>query len=166
MGEHYGPKVIALWVDGGYNLNSFGDTPWEELTAAAKAGHPQRLLCYNPGIEQHHLYTPYQDYWAGEVCRPNFIPRGELTPAGLPWYAFLSWHGDSRKPHCGHWVMDAENRELDWQPPPAQSAADFLRGFQAVGGTVTFNLFCYQDGSVYPSDLEVMRGVKALVHGC
>lgn len=165
MGERYGRKVIALWIDGGYELNAFGCAPWERLTAAAKAGHPGRLVCYNPGIEQFHLYTPLQDYWAGEVCRLNYIPRGELTPSGLPWHAFLSWHGDSTKPHCGFWVMNAENREKSWISPPAESVVSFLRGFHNVGGTVAFNVFCYQDGRVCRPDFETMQGVKALVRG-
>jgi len=162
IGEHYGPKISAFWFDGGYELDSFEHTPWEDLTAAAKAGHPDRLICYNPGIEKHFLYTPDQDFWAGEVCRVNFIPRGELTPSGLPWYAFLSWHGDSRKPNCGHWVMNRENCEHPWRPPSPETAVNFLRGFQNVGGTVTFNVFCYQDGSIYPPDFELMKGVRRL----
>ena len=165
MGERYGPKITAFWFDGGYELEALGDTPWERLTAAAKAGHPDRLICYNPGIEQHHLYTPLQDYWAGEVCRLNYIPRGDLTPAGLPWYAFVSWHGDSQRPTCGYWVMNRENRELTWHSPPAESAVALLRAFQRVHGTVTFNVLCYQDGSVYAPDLQVMKRVRYLVRG-
>jgi hypothetical protein len=165
MGKHYGPKVAALWVDGGWELDSLANTPWADLTAAAKAGHPQRLVSYSPGIEKHTLFTPYQDYWAGELCRLNFIPRGDLTPSGLPWHAFVSWHGDSRNRIIGYWMMSAANRALDWQPPSPESAAGFFRGFQRVGGAVTFNLFCYQDGSVYPPDLETMKGLKSLVRG-
>ena len=41
----------------------------------------------------------------------------------------------------------------------------YERGFQRVGGTVTFNLFCYQEGSVFPSDLKAMKGVRAIVRG-
>jgi len=163
MGEHYGEKVIAWWIDGGYELDSFDDTPWASLTAAAKAGNPGRLVCYNPGIERHHLYTPLQDYWAGEVCRLNYIPRGPVTSAGLPWHAFVSWHGDSRKPTCGAWVMGEPNRAVDWWAPHADSAVAFLRGFQRVGGAVTFNVLCYQDGSAFAPDLEVMREVKERV---
>jgi len=167
MGAHYGPKMCALWVDGGYELEKIGAgrTPWAELTRAAKAGFADRLVCYNPGIERHQLYTEHQDFWAGEVCRLNYIPRGPLTPAGLPWYAFVSWHGDSRKPTCGAWVMNADNRDVPWVSPPAESVVMFLRGFQRVGGTVTFNLFIYQDGTIYPSDLEVMRRVRGLTDG-
>jgi hypothetical protein len=61
--------------------------------------------------------------------------------------------------------MSAANRALDWQPPSPESAAGFFRGFQRVSGAVTFNLFCYQDGSVYPPDLETMKGLKSLVRG-
>ena len=162
MGERYGPRIAAWWFDGGYHLDELPDTPWPRLTAAAKAGHPGRLVCYNPGIERHTLYTQCQDYWAGEVCRLNYIPRGKLTPSGLPWYAFVSWHGDSRKGGCGAWVMGEENRALDWDKPSAQSVATFVRRFQAVGGTATFNVFCYQDGSALETDLATLREVKRL----
>lgn len=165
MGQHYGDKIMGLWVDGGYELDERKDAPWEKLTAAAKAGNPDRLICYNPGIERHHAYTDRQDFWAGEVCRLSYIPRGDLTPAGLPWYAFVSWHGDSRKPTCGAWVWSEDNAGQEWYSPPAEAAASFLRGFHRVGGTVTFNLFCYQDGSIHEADFEVMRRVKTLIRG-
>lgn len=163
MGRHYGLLIDALWIDGGYELEKLGNTPWADMTAALKAGNPDRLVCYNPGIERHFLYTPFQDYWAGEVCRLNFIPRGDLTPAGLPWYAFVSWHGDSRKPTCGYWVMNEENRALDWVSPQPEAAVALLKGFHRVGGAVTFNVFCYQDGSIYGPDLDTMRGVRRLM---
>lgn len=161
LGERYRENVAAWWFDGGYELQAVGEkiggTPWPDLTEAAKAGNVDRFVCYNAGIEKTHSYTEHQDYWAGEVCRLNYIPRGELTPAGLPWYAFVSWHGDSRKPGCGHWVMSAENRELRWNASPAEAAAALVREFSAVGGAVTFNVFCYQDGSIHDGDLATMR---------
>ena len=167
LGERYGDSMTAWWFDGGYELEDIGEriggTPWADLTEAAKAGHPDRLVCYNPGIENMHSYTDYQDYWAGEVCRLNYIPRGDMTPMGLPWYAFVSWHGDSRKPRCGHWVMDDENRRFDWRSPPAEAVAPLVREFNAVGGAVTVNLFCYQDGSIHDGDLATMRDLGALL---
>ena len=164
LGEHYGPKVIAFWFDGAGDLAKRGPVPWDRIAAAAKAGYPGRLICHNAGIENHHMYTERQDYWAGEVCRLNYLPRaGALTPGGLPWYSFTSWHGDCRKPLCGHWVMTEENRSLDWPPPPAESVAAHAQRFQAVGGVVTFNLLCYQDGSALDSDLQVMQQAAAML---
>ena len=113
MGERYGPKVMGLWVDSGYELRDLGDTPWEKLTAATKAGHPDRVVCYNPGIERYEAYTEFQDYWAGETSRLNYIPRGALTPAGLPWHAFVSWYGDSRAPLCGVWIWEEKDASHD-----------------------------------------------------
>ncbi|MBN2450512.1 MAG: hypothetical protein JXR77_08980 [Lentisphaeria bacterium] len=159
LGERYGRKVTAWWFDSAQALARLGATPWERIAEAARAGHPGRLLCHNTGIEQHALATPCQDYWSGEICRLNYLPRGEYTPGGLPWYAFVSWHGDSRKPLCGVWVMDAENRPFDWPPPPVESVVRFVRRFQAVGGVPAFNLLCYQDGRILETDLEVMGRV-------
>lgn len=159
MGEHYGNKVIGWWFDAGRNIMAVGNPPWKEMTAAAKTGFANRLVCYNPGIEDVRSLTPYQDYWAGETVRLNYIPRGPSAD-GLPWYGFTSWHGDSQKPRCGYWALEADNVDRDWPPPPAQSVIDYYQRFRRVGGTVTFNLLCYQDGSIYDSDLAVMREVK------
>jgi hypothetical protein len=160
LGGHYGQKVIAFWFDHG--LAKFHDTPWADMTAAAKVGNPNRLICYNSGVENHHLHTPFQDYWAGEVCRLNYLPRGLMTPAGLPWYSFTEWHPDLSHYGCGEWGLDRVRREEEWPAPCADSVATYLQRFIDHGGAVTFNLFCYQDGSAYEPDLQVMRQIKAL----
>jgi hypothetical protein len=159
MGQHYGKKVVAWWFDSGRKIMDVGNPPWKEMAAAAKAGFADRLICYNSDIEDINPLTPYQDYWAGEIVRLNYIPRGP-TANGLPWYGFTSWHGDSRKPRCGYWAIEANSIGLDWPAPPVQSVIDYYQRFSRVGGTVTFNLLCYQDGSIYDSDLQVMREVK------
>lgn len=160
MSEHYGPKVGAYWFDVG--LEAFPDTPFAAITAAAKAGNPDRLVCYNPAVEKTDLVTPYQDYWAGEICRLNYLPRGPLTPAGLPWYSFTTWHPDMRHPAAGTWGMDMETRAQEWPAPCPCSVAAYLERFLAHGGAVTFNLLCYQDGTAYEPDLQVMREIKRL----
>jgi hypothetical protein len=43
------------------------------------------------------------------------------------------------------------------------AVAAYLRRFQAVGGTVTFNLLCYQDGSALDTDLQVMKQLKGVM---
>ena len=163
LGERYGPKITAFWFDAGYALVRRGPVPWERLAEAARAGHPGRLLTYNAGVECQDDHTPCQDYWAGEVCRLNFVPRGPQTRGGLPWYSFVSWHPDPRWPGTGEWGIGPASRDLDWPPPCVEGVVAYLRRFQALGGTVTFNLLCYQDGSAYPTDLETMKGVKRLL---
>lgn len=160
MGEHYGTKVIAFWFDAGYALLRRGTPPWDQMTAAAKAGFEDRLVCYNSGIENHESYTPYQDYWAGEINRLNYVPRDKETPAGFPWYAFVSWHAHNTLSMCGEWGISEQSRNIDWPPPAVESVELFLRRFQQCDGTVTFNLLCYQEGTFYDSDLKLMKKLR------
>lgn len=155
MGEHYGEKVISYWFDGGYEHARFEDTPWDRFAAAAKAGNANRLITYNSGIAELESYTPYQDYWAGELVDLTFEPGGDCTPSGFPWYTFLTWH--KAPGGWGLWGLDADTITQEWPSPPTEEVEALLRRFQKVGGAVTFNLFCYQDGSFLESDLGVLR---------
>ena len=58
--------------------------------------------------------------------------------------------------------MNEQSRALDWPAPEVNCVAAYLSRFHAVGGAVTFNLLCYQDGSALPSDLNVMKSLKRL----
>ena len=169
MGEHYGEKLMAWWFDGAPELSARADPPWAKMTEAARAGHPARLVCHNSGIEEtgYELFNPCQDYWAGESTSLDFRPEGETTPGGLPWHVFLSWHparnarGEPKQTRAARWLMDPVSRNVQWPPPDVDRVLKYLKAFQAVGGAVTFNLLCYQDGSVLETDLEVMREVAA-----
>ena len=167
MGEKYGDLVTAYWFDAGYGLVARGEVPWEKMTLAAKAGHPGRLVTYNSGIENHLLYTPCQDYWAGELCRINFTPRGELTPSGLPWHAFVGWHTNLNPEYamCAEWNLTMGNRDAEFFPPSVESVVMLIDRFSAVGGTTTFNLLCYQDGTAHAVDMAVMKQVKEIISG-
>ncbi|MHC4983456.1 MAG: hypothetical protein ACYTF6_09875 [Planctomycetota bacterium] len=163
MGEHYGDKVIAWWFDGAKIFKQWaGD--FAEITAAAKAGLPQRLVCYNNALECVASLTEHQDYWAGETARANFVPRGPTTPAGLPWYGFFDWHAHHDHMWVGCWgFWEKQWLDLDWPAPSTETLAEFYRRFEALGGTVTYNLLIYQEGQIYPGDLEAMGKVKRIL---
>jgi len=160
MGEHYGPKVIGYWFDAGYALMRRGTPPWEKMLAVAKAGNPDRLICYNSGIENHEKYTDLQDYWAGEIIRLNFVPRTSLTPSGLPWYSYTSWHAHATWPMCGEWGFHEDTRDLDWPAPPVEAVEQYLRRFMNFGGAVTFNVLAWRDGAIHDQDLAVLQELK------
>lgn len=156
LGERYRDKVVAWWFDSGSEQARYADTPWHRFTAAAKAGHPDRLVTYNAGVLNHELHTPYQDYWAGEINGLVRAARGPFTPHGLPWYALCTWHGYDRYCQRGEWGLREASFGLDWPAPEVESVARFVRWFEASGGAVTFNLFCYADGTALESDLAVI----------
>jgi len=180
LGEHYGEKVIAWWFDSGYEFAKYADTPWERYTRAAKAGHPERLVTYNSGIASHLSYTPHQDYWAGELNTLSFVPdalgsklapgtlpptapQSPLTPSGLPWFAYLTWHVDPVLSPWGEWGISMRHRDLYWAPPRVEAVASFLSRFWHVGGTVTFNQLCHSDGTILPGDFAVLKELRAMI---
>ena len=166
LGAHYGPKVIAYWLDSAAHFENFADTPWERFTAAAKAGHPERLVAYNSGVLNFHMVTPYQDYWAGEIAGlPHYLPVGQFAPNGLPWYSLCTYNVYDRYCNQGEWGITAKNRDHVWSAPDPQVVAEFARRihFGGWGGAVTFNLLCYQDGRAIPTDLATMKAVKQLL---
>ena len=173
LGERYGRKVIAWWFDGGLEFPGYPEVPWESMAEAARAGNPERLICYNSGIEEMGFtpVTECQDYWAGEATSLDFRPSGPATPGGWPWHVFLTWHparnarGEVKKTRSGRWGLDAASRDLAWPPPPVERVAAYLDAFRACGGAVTFNLFCYRDGGILETDLGVMREVRRRYRG-
>jgi alpha-L-fucosidase len=158
LGEHYGEKLIGFWVD--HIFAQISDETWWNLTQSMKAGNPNRLVTYNSGVENHFLRTEYMDYWAGELCRLNYFPEGDITPSGLPWYSYVAWHPDFGNPCCGEWGLQMHTRDKEWNSPNADSVADFLKHYIDHNGAVTFNLFCYQDGTIYEHDLNIMKELK------
>lgn len=161
MGRHYGRKVFAYWFDSAWAHAKYPNTPWVEFTEAAKEGHPERLVCYNMGIEDHNLATANQDYWSGELNRLNYYPREPMTPSGLPWYSLVAWHPNNTR--TSDWGINKNNVNTLWLPPTVDSVAEYIRRFHNVGGAVTINLLCYQNGKVLECDMQVMREVKKII---
>ncbi len=153
MGKHYGPKVIAWWLDSGYEHVKFADTPWDRFTAAAKEGFAGRLVTYNSGVHNLQSYTPFQDFWAGEISGLDYRPQGNETPTSLPWYAFCSWY-----PY--QWGIDRNNKDKQLPTIDPQEAIDLLESFRHCNGAVTFNLLCYQDGTVPQKEMLIMKEIK------
>ena len=164
MGKRYKEKAAAFWFDAGYDLNKLNAAPWERMTRAAKAGYPDRLVAYNSGIENQESYTEFQDYWAGEVSRLNYCPRGGLTVNGLPWFSLASWHAnaDPIMVQCGEWGLHKDSYKLQWFPPCPEEAANFYKRFKEKNGTVAFNLLIWQDGEIYAPDLKTMEQVAKI----
>jgi len=163
MGEHYGPKIIAYWFDSASELTRYPDTPWAKFTAAAKVGHPGRLVSYNSGIMNFEKVTPFQDYWAGEIVGlPLWLSVGAKAPNGLSWYGLCTWNCYDRYCNQGEWGIHEKSRTHSWVAPDPDVVAACANRFHfgGWGGAVTFNLLCYQDGRAIKTDLETMKAVR------
>jgi len=70
----WGKKVVAWWFDGCYWPNSMyrsSEPPnFASFAAAARAGNPDSLVAFNPGVVPRILsLTPHEDYTAGEKSK-------------------------------------------------------------------------------------------------
>jgi hypothetical protein len=74
----WGPKVDGWWFDGCYWPNIMyrtEDSPnFASFAAAARAGNPQAVVAFNPGVYTRILsLTPHEDYTAGETVFPDRV---------------------------------------------------------------------------------------------
>jgi len=79
----WGGKIDGWWFDGCYWPNSMyrsaGPPNFATFAAAARAGNPQSIVAFNPGVVPRILsLTPHEDYTAGEI---NDLDRVEIRRA-------------------------------------------------------------------------------------
>lgn len=151
MGNHYGERVKAWWFDSCYSVDPSGpsDTtstdmtgfrfPWERLTKEAKAGFPSRLVSYNAGVLQTHLYTTHQDYWAGEMTDLDHPPVGRFTETGLQWHGWTCL--DDRR-----WVQGI--MKVPGLLYRDEQLTAFVKSCCLHQCPMTFNVSVFQDGTL------------------
>jgi hypothetical protein len=76
--QRWGNKIVGWWFDGCYWPNIMYRNEkapnFASFAAAARAGNPESIVAFNPGVVYRTLsLTPYEDYTAGEVDKPEFI---------------------------------------------------------------------------------------------
>lgn len=152
MGTRYGDKVAAWWFDDGWALANRGNTPWNGLISAAKAGFPDRAVTFNPGLDSRMVLTPLQDYWSGETEGVASLPTEATGPGGLPPYAFLSWHCNRS---TESWGMEMHTRDHVRDYPTFEQAARFVAWYRQHNAPLTVNLLSYQDGTFDQTDLQL-----------
>jgi hypothetical protein len=92
---------------------------------------------------------------AGETASPVALPRNGTTQedgpgAGLRYHALLIMEP--------YWVQ--EKVEMSRPRFTAQELGDYIGRCQANGGAVTINLGIYQDGTVDPDAVQVLKEAR------
>jgi hypothetical protein len=157
-GERYGDKLAGWWFDDGTANYYYRSAPWERLATAAKAGDPKRLVCFNPWILP--PATEFQDYLAGEGNADPSV-QGWLKPddhgrvsggayAGLQASAALIMEGD--------WLHTKRDTEIGAPRQSAAQLAELLRRFAALENVPMLNCEIYQEGTLSPTTVELLRG--------
>ena len=124
--------------------------PWEQFTAVAKRGYPQRLVTYNAGVNQAFLYTTHQDYWAGELVNLNTPPKGRCLDSGLQWFGWTCIE-DRR------WVQTRLHTPIPSPLYTDEQVIGFVRTCNKHMAPMTFNVGIYQDGTMSAESVEQLR---------
>ena len=168
IGERYGDKLHGWWFDGGqrfYNChfdNSQGDqgplsAPFRKLTEASRLGNKNRVVAYNSWIKP--MLTEYQDYYGGE---------GVAQFGGLENGTFPSGSKKGLQAH-GCFIFEKEWGHIKKNTPiPApkmklEKLVQLIEKAQAGQYPLSINLEMFEDGSVSPDSIALLKELKAVV---
>jgi hypothetical protein len=170
IGERYGDKLNGWWFDGGqryYNChfdNTPGDqgflsAPFKELTLAARNGNPERIVAYNSWVKPR--LTEYQDYYAGE---------GKTSFKELRDGVFASEHQQGLQAHgCftfeRRWGHIESNAVIAKPKYTFKKLTAIVRAATAAHAPLSINLEMYEDGSVSPQSVALLKQLSEAIHG-
>jgi hypothetical protein len=153
FGQHYKEKVAGYWFDCCYQAREkYPGFSFREFFKTCKAGNPNRIVALNSWIYPN--VSEWQEYWAGETGSPVGLPVNGTTQehgpgAGLRYHALLIMEP--------YWVQ--QRVEMSKPQFTAQRLGDYIGQCKANGGAVTINLGIYQDGTVDPNAVNVLKEV-------
>jgi hypothetical protein len=149
----WGRKVSGWWIDGCYFADAmyrFPEPPnFESFRDALKAGNPEALVAFNPGVEVPVIsLTPYEDFTAGEISKAFPACPGR-------WVDGVQYHVLS---YLGERWGGGHPRFVDEFP------AAYTRDVNRKEGVVTWEVPILDDGSI-PAPFLRQLGRLSAGHG-
>ncbi len=148
----WGKKVSGWWFDGCYFPNSMYRSTqppnFATFAAAARAGNPDSIVAFNPGVVYRILsMTPYEDFTAGEIDQPDraTIRRstdGKMDGTQIQMLSFLGEKWGMGSPRFSAGQVVAYSRKI-WD----------------AGGAVTWDVPVELNGTISPALLEQLAAI-------
>ena len=166
IGERYGSKLAGFWFDDAAFTYYPFNPPWQRMSAAAKAGNPNRLITYNSWIlpKVNDLY----EVFAGENAFSEEVISGD---GYLPVGGTGKFTGGPQKRLQGHITTFLEG---DWGhfkqdtligPPKYTADVMIAKLKDAISrkNVPSFDIEIYQDGTISPETFELFRSVRQAI---
>lgn len=149
----WGDSVAGWWFDGCYYAEAMYRSPeppnFESFAAAARAGNPQSIVAFNPGVKYPVIrHSAAEDYVAGEINEPE-------------------------KAECaGRWVDGAQGHMLSYlgptwgQGPPRftdEQAIAFTRKFTGCDWAVSWDVPLNATGAIPEPFVAQLQAIGAAV---
>jgi Alpha-L-fucosidase len=163
IGEQYGDQIAGFWFDDAAFTYYPFNAPWGKMTAAAKAGNPNRVISYNSWILP--KLNDFYEVFAGE----NAFSEGMITGDG-----YLPAGGTGRfigGPQQGlHGQITAIINE-DWghfkanEPigPPKYSTGAMVEKIEESmrrQNVPLLDIEVYQDGTISPETFQMFQTIR------
>lgn len=165
VGERYRDALAGWWFDDGTATYYYRSPPWERLATAAKAGSPQRIICFNPWILP--PATEFQDYLAGEGSADP-TAHGWLKPADhgrISGGAYAGLQASAAIIMESDWLHGKADSEITKPRMTAEQLAGQLRRFRELENVAMLNCEIYQDGTLSPATVELIRQANRASRG-
>ncbi|MBR4752599.1 MAG: hypothetical protein IK077_12640 [Thermoguttaceae bacterium] len=145
-GRRYGTKVKGWWIDGSYSWIGHNEETREILAQGLRAGNPDRILAFNPGVDPKVMaYSDCDDFTAGEQNSFESIPETGRFLKGAQWH-ILTFLGEFwGKPGCK--LTKSELAQYVWT-------------VNRRGGVVSIDVVLYRDGGLDRSQLETLKALR------
>jgi hypothetical protein len=152
----WGKKVSGWWFDGCYFPNSMyrsAEPPnFASFAAAARAGNPDAVVAFNPGVVYRMLsMTPYEDFTAGEIDKPDLVTvrrssGGKIDGTQIHMLSFL---GDK-------WAMGNPRFSAD-------DAVKYTMKLREYGGAVTWDVPLELNGTIPQPFIDQLKAISRAV---
>jgi len=151
--QKWGRKVAGWWFDGCYFPNSMyrsAEAPnFASFAAAARAGNPDAIVAFNPGVVYRILsMTPHEDYTAGEIDKPENVTVRRSADGKMDGTQIhmLSYLGET-------WGMGAAPRFT------TEQALNYTRKIRDVHGAVTWDVPVGLNGKIPEAFIEQLTEI-------
>jgi hypothetical protein len=161
VGNRYGTNLDGWFIDDGL---VYYPAPFEHLGQAARAGNPNRLICYNPWIAAE--YTDFQDVFMGENSQGQSqfgsAPNGgngiftDGPQVGLLQHGMFTMEQD--------WGIYQANQPITTQITASQ-AIGWVQSASALGVPLSFNMMLWSDQTYSTNSLNVLLNLKSAIYG-
>jgi hypothetical protein len=162
-GEQYGEQVSGFWFDDGSFTYYPFNAPWKQMTAAAKAGNPRRVITYNSWIlpklnDFYEVFGGENEFSDAMIHGDGYLPVGGTgkfiggQQEGLQGQITTIVNGD-----WGHFKMDTP---ID---PPRYSTAVMIEKIKdAISrrNVPLLDVEVYQDGTISPETFRMFQAIR------